>query len=337
MTFGRRLRRAWPLALLLVVLLAGVALRPLTQDEGDYHVEGRQLLDPDGEPFVIRGVVLPYGTFAGGDGGGLAAVNERQVSDDVRRVKEAGANLIRVFIMPGETQPDLSDVDRVADAAQREGLVTQLSGAFNHFEGARPLVERLARHFAGRSDVWIQPMNEPQCANDIEFEAGDCDDWELWKRQHTEYVRIIRDAGVTSPIVVNVPNYSFDLAPLSRYRLADQNVLYGAHRYGNAHATFDEEEQQSVERSIAAPSRQVPVFVDELGNWNGDQFPNRLEWSAGMARWIQDWVRRGEGLGATGFNWRWSDPNTMIDSEGRLTPWGQTFSETILSGLRPAS
>lgn len=327
------------LALLAIGVLAAVGLGLRDSDpEGpagpdDFRVDANRLLDPDGQPFVIRGVVMPYGTFfADGYDSGVSATNAQRFAADAERVRAAGANLVRVFVMRQALAPErFAELERVVKAARAKGLVVQLSGAFATFADAEALVKRLAERWAGDPYVWIQPMNEPQCANDEDLEAGRCEDWRLWRVQHTAYLRTIRAAGVTSPVVVNGPAYSTDLSQLGRYRLADPQVLYGAHRYGNTYASFDAEERASVERAIAAPSRRFPVFVDEFGNFNGEEFPNDIAWSSGMATWAADWIGRGEGLGATGFNWRWSDANTMVDGADRLTPWGEAFSQTILA------
>ena len=326
---------------LAVILVAGVATLTLTGGESDardqdFRIEDGRLVRPNGKRFVIRGVVLPYGTFAGGPGAGQAALNYARIDQDVKRVRAEGANLVRVFVTPDTLEPRrFTQLERVVRAARAQRLVVQISASFRSFAETRPLVRRLAERWAGNPRVWIQPMNEPQCTNPVDNAAGRCEAWRLWRRQHTAYLRTIRAAGVTSPVVVNAPAFSTDMRPLARYRLKDRQVLYGAHRYGNTNASFDGRERARVEEVIGVPSRRLPIFIDEIGNFNGPQFPNAVAWSAGMAGWAAEWTRRGDGNGATGFNWRWSDANTMIGPDERLTAWGQAFVRAILNGLRP--
>jgi len=330
---------------LLLALRSGDAARPGGDRGGaplagaareGFRVEGNRLYDPAGRPFTVRGVVMPYGTFAGGPGASHDRLNFERLPDDLRRVRRAGANLIRVFASPDAARPArFARLERTVALARAEGLVVQLSGAFATFAQARPWVRRLAERFHADPWVWIQPMNEPQCTTDADRAAGWCEDWGRWQREHRAYVRDIRAAGVRSPIVVNGPAFSFDLRPIARHPLGDDAILYGAHRYGNTHAEFDASERTAVEQGIAQPSRTHPVLVDEIGSFNGPQFPNSLAWAKGMTRWIAEWTARGDGLGATGFNWRWSDPNSMLGPDDRLSPWGEVFVRTVLRGRRP--
>ncbi len=326
------MRRRFLVLLAGIVLLAGTALLLVRGgEEAGFRVQGTELLAPDGEPFVIRGVVMPYGTFAGGPGAGAAETNFRELTADLRRVRHAGGNLIRVFVDPKTLGAGGFDrLDRVVAEARGQGFVVQLSGAFATAQAARPLVRQLAEHFNGDPWVWLQPMNEPQCTTAEDKALGHCGDWGRWQADHRAYLNIIRAAGVTSPVVVNTPNFSTDLRELDRHPLDDDQVLFGVHRYGNERASFTGDERRLVEAQIGEPSRRHPTFVDEVGNFNGPQFPNAIAWSDGMTRWAAGWIARGDGLGATGFNWRWSDANTMIDGAGKPTPWGTVFTRNIL-------
>ena len=91
-----------PLLLLAAIALAlaavGVALA--LASEGRFRVEGNRIVAPDGEPFVVKGVVAPYGTFAGGDAEGLGRVNERAAAEDFARIAELGANTVKVYVTP---------------------------------------------------------------------------------------------------------------------------------------------------------------------------------------------------------------------------------------------
>lgn len=327
------------LALILLALcaagLAGGLVLWNSRDEG-FEIQGRHIVDPDGDRFIVRGVVLAYGTFAGGDGGGVSDLNAARFKDDAKRIKASGANLVRIMTTPDTARPDnLALLYRVVAAAREQGLVVQIGSAFADFDTTLPYLRLLARRFADDPYVWLQPMNEPNCNLDESEQPGACTDWPRWQREHRMAIAAIRAEGVRSPIVVNVPGFSSDLRRIGSYPLGDPDVIYGAHRYGNDNLTFKSSERADVEAVIGGPSRRHPVIIDEFGLFNGPQFPNALPWVDGMTRWTADWVRRGDGQGATGFNWRWSDSNTMLEPDDRLTPWGKIFTSQILHGLDP--
>lgn len=319
----------------LAAVVAVVAIVLASSSGGDdargFRVSGNHLLAPNGHRFIVRGVVMPFGTFAGGDGGGLARVNEERVASDARQARRDGANLARVMVVPRAVSgPGFRRLEHVVAALRRANLVVEVGATYATFSDALPLVRRMAKRWKDDPYVWIQPMNEPYCTNQADIQSGRCRNWDLWRREHTRYLRAIRRAGNKAPVVVNTPGYSFDLRPLARYRLADRNVIYGVHRYGNQHPTFDATERATVDQVIGAPSRRFPVVLDEFGNYNGPGFPNQVAWAAGMANWAAAWIAHGDGIGATAFNWRWSDGNTLVGPNGRLTPWGQAFAHAIL-------
>lgn len=324
-------RRRLIALVLACVLLASGATALLLRPEPGFRVSGNRILDPAGDRFVVRGVVLAYGSFAGGPGGGAAVRNGERYAQDIRRIKATGGNLVRIMATPGAARPDrLALLRRIVAAARAQDMVVQLSSAFAGAAASRRWVTRLARLYRDDPYVWLQPQNEPGCDQGAQAGLQACGDWRRWQRDQRAAIAAIREAGVTAPVVVNVPRFSTDLRLIDRYPLGDANVVYGAHRYGNDNAAFTPQERAAVEAAVGGPSRRHAVIVDEFGNWNGPQFPNALAWSDGMARWIAGWVRRGDGQGATGFNWRWSDPNTMLGADDRLTAWGQIVASHVL-------
>jgi hypothetical protein len=298
---------------------------------GRFHVQGTKIVAPDGSRFVVRGVVIPYGTFAGGDPGGVGQRNATQFPADLRRLRGLGANTVRIFTTPSTGQPaNWAKLQRLVAQARDDGFVVEISTTYATAQQSLPWVRRLATRYRDDPYVWLQPGNEPGCLYPPDQTAGRCKDWKAWQQGHRMLVHAIREAGDDAPIVINVPNYSTDLRPIDRYPLGDDDLIYGAHRYGNTNPTFSPRERQAVGEDIAGPARTHAVIVDEFGNYNGSQFPNSMLWTSGMTAWTSKWVASGQGQGAIGFTWRWTDGNTMVDSRNDLTPWGKLFADLIL-------
>jgi Cellulase (glycosyl hydrolase family 5) len=315
----------------LALLAALVAALAAFGDEGRFRVEGNRIVSPHGDRFVMKGVVAPYGTFAGGDAAGLGRRNERMAPGDFERIASLGANTVKVYVTPAavERQAERERLDEVVQAARDEGLVVILTGFYAEFEETLPWVRRTAEEYAGDPYVWILPMNEPGCT--VPEPGAQCTDYEDWQRDHRRYVTAIREAGMESPIMVNTPGYSWDLTGAREYPLGDEDVVLGAHRYANDATSLTPEARREIERGWARLAARRPVVLDEVGNYNGDGFGNSVEWTREMIDYARRWVERGEGSGVVAFNWRWSDPNTLTSPEGgELTEWGRIFVNRFL-------
>jgi hypothetical protein len=320
-----------PIAGALVLVAALMAALVAFGAEGRFRVEGNQIVAPDGERFVMEGVVAPYGTFAGGDAAGLGRRNERSAPEDFERIAALGANTVKVYVTPNtvEDEAGRERLDEVVQAAREQDLVVVLTGFYAEFEETLPWVRRAAEEYADDPYVWILPMNEPGCT--VPEPGAACTDYEGWQREHRRYVEAIREAGMKSPIVVNTPGYSWDLTGVRDHPLGDEDVVLGAHRYANDATGLTGEGRRQIERGWARLASRRPVVLDEVGNYNGDGFGNSVEWTREMIDYARRWVERGHGSGVVAFNWRWSDPNTLTSPEdGELTEWGRIFVERFL-------
>jgi hypothetical protein len=312
-----------------MALAGGFAVGP-TQEE-PFRVEGNRIVAPDGERFVMKGVVAPYGTFAGGDAAGLGQRNEHSAPEDFERIAELGANTVNVYVTPDAVKgaAGREGLDSVVQAARDENLVVVLTGFYAGFEDTLRWVRRAAEDYADDPYVWILPMNEPGCT--VPQPGAACKDYTSWQRQHRRYVDAIRDAGMESPIVVNAPGYSWDLTGVRKHPLGDEEIVLGAHRYANDATGLTAEGRSQIERGWARIASRRPVVLDEVGNYNGDGFGNSIEWTREMIDYARRWVERGRGSGVVAFNWRWSDPNTLTSpDDGALTEWGRIFVKGFL-------
>ena len=319
------------LAAMLGIVGALVLALVAFDDGGGFRVEGNRIVAPDGSRFVMKGVVAPYGTFAGGDAAGLGRLNERSAFEDFERIAELGANTVKVYVTPTAVDDEAGRerLDKVVDAARAEDLVVVLTGFYAEFDETLPWVRRAAADYAADPYVWLLPMNEPGCT--VPDPGAACTDYATWQREHRRYVEAIRAAGMDSPIMVNAPGYSWDLTGVREHPLGDSNVVLGAHRYANDARGLTAEGRHQIEEGWARMARTRPVVLDEVGNYNGDGFANSVTWTREMISWARGWVEQGAGSGVVAFNWRWSDPNTLTSPEnGRLTEWGRIFVERFL-------
>jgi cellulase (glycosyl hydrolase family 5) len=324
-------RRTLPVTAALLALAVAAAAFAAVRHEGGgrgkpaFHVEGNRILDPQDREFTVKGVVSPYGTFAGGDAGGLGRRNEHKAAVDFRRMRRLGANTVKVYATPGRTDP--RRLRRVVRAARRQHLVVIVTGFWGGFRQTLPWVRRVARAYRHDPYVWLLPMNEPNCTGG---NTNACTDWGRWQREHRAYIKAIRHAGMDSPIVVNTPGWSWNVAGIERHPLGDHNLVLGAHRYANDVRKLTRGQVREIGRSFAGLARERPVLLDEIGNWNGPGFANSPSWTRDMVAFARRWVESGQGSGAVAFNWRWSDPNSMTRADGSLTPWGKTFVDGYL-------
>lgn len=311
-------------------IVAAVVLQAPSQS--GFAVRANAIVAPNGQRFIVKGVVFPYGTLAGGQATGAGAANLRQAPATFRRLAGLGFNLVRVLTEPQPpSSPGREVLGRIVREARDAGLVVEISTAFADPAASVPWVRYLARTYRSEPYVWLQPANEPGCTGMPP--PASCSDWSAWQRQQSELVKAIRGEEMRSPIVLNTPNYSSDLSKVDQYPLGDPDVVYGAHAYANNHLGVGAPERALYEGLWAGLARRHAVIVDEVGNFNGPNLPNSAQWASEFMTFTRDWVRQGGGSGAIGFTWHWVDPNTMTGDDGALTPWGRTFVDTFVRQL----
>jgi Cellulase (glycosyl hydrolase family 5) len=323
---------AAPVLVLIVLAVASIDLTdeaPKPAKPPPFRVEGNRIVGPGGHRFVVKGVTMPYGTFAGGDANGLGTENFGHVKRDLLAVRRLGVNTIKVLVTPRPAdRAQMPRLRTVITEARRRGLVVIIGAAFTNFRAARDLARDLAHEYRGDPYVWLQPLNEPNCP--IGRPEPRCFDWVLWQRQQTTIIRTIRKQGMTAPIVVNTPAYSSDLSRIDTYPLGDDALVWGVHRFANVKVKFAATDRVDERRSWADRTLTRAVIVDQVGSRAASEFAPLTPWVAGFLDFTTDWVRNSEGSGAIGFVWRWYDDNTMTNRAGKLTTWGRVFVEHYL-------
>jgi hypothetical protein len=324
--------KAFALAGAVLALAGGFAVAHVSEER--FRVDGNRIVAPDGERFVVKGVVSPYGSFGGGDAAGLGRFNERRAEDDFRRIAGLGANTVKVYVHPPQasSESERDRLDEVVQAARSQDLLVILTGFYGTRKDTLPWVRAMAETYADDPWVWLLPMNEPGCSVPRPSPAG-CRDWDGWQRDHRAYLRAIRAAGMDNPVMVNTPGYSWDVSGVRRYPLGDGQVVLGAHRYANTNIELGPKQRKEIDAAWASFGQHRPVVLDELGNWNGPAFPNSLAWTRDMVRFARHWVEGRDGSGLVAFAWRWSDGNSMTRRGGGLTAWGRAFVRGYLGRI----
>lgn len=358
-SYGSPPHRHFSPLLLIVALIAAILLliswivfvqhgsEPTPIPAGEFSVQGNRIYDLHGKPFIIKGVTAVYGRFSGGDANGFGLTNYLHAQRDLNNLKLAGVNLVRILISADYTNMPPGDPNYVADYMQeldnvvqwttQRGMVAEIANSFTRdFNTSLQFVRQLAARYKSNPYVWIEPMNEPNC----DIGTGDpskCSDWAYWQQQQQQYVEAIREAGMTSPIVVNTIDWSWNLSKIASYPLHDSNIIYGAHRYPDAHTnfTFNAVDQADCDREWANLSGQFAIIVDEVGIVNNGK--TYLSWGQGFIDYVTNWVSKRGGAGAVAFVYYWSDGNTLTGdpqhyhSNSVLTRWGEIFYNSYVT------
>ncbi|HEU5128314.1 MAG TPA: cellulase family glycosylhydrolase [Glycomyces sp.] len=264
----RRAARKWLLAAAtaLSVALAGIwTLLPASaQTEGGFSVDGTQLIDANGNPFIMRGSTHPDVWFEG-------------EFDSIAEISDFGANTIRVVLGSGERDWGVSTPERVARIVaeckeQRVICVLENHDTTGYGEeaGAASLDqsvdfwEGLYDVLAGEEAyVLINIGNEPIGNNDSA----------QWTDATIDAVERMRDIGFEHTLVVDGPNWGQDWQYVMRDNAEqvyaadeDANMLFSIHMYG----VFTES-QSVVDYLDAFEAKGLPLIIGEYGDAFGDQ------------------------------------------------------------------
>lgn len=285
-------------------------------------------MDSAGRRFIVKGADAVYGRFAGGDANGYGLHNYQNAQRDLDNLRAQGVNTIRVSVSysdytggPLSAAEYLRELDQTIAWVTQRGMVVDLSQGEAAF--STPVVNfvgMLAGRYKNNPLVWIKPDNEANC---LTGDTSRCTDWVYWQSTEQQFVRAIRNAGNTEPIVVNCIGWSWDCSQIAGYPLGDSNIIYGPHIYGNGAPTWTAAQQASADALWANLAGSYPMIVDEVGLDNGPGAISPATWGAGFLDYTASWCRTRQGSGVIGFNDSWSDNNSMTNwADGSWTAWG---------------
>ncbi|GAA2642586.1 hypothetical protein GCM10010399_90690 [Dactylosporangium fulvum] len=280
--------------------------RQSPQDGVGLHVSGRNIVEANGNSFVMRGVSHPYA---------WKKEQRRSFAD----IKQLGANSVRVVLTSDIGADEVSDV---ISTCKQHRLICVLENhdttGYGDNDGAITLDEAagywtgLKSVLAGQEDyVVVNIGNEPYGNSDT---SG-------WAAATSGAIRKLRDAGLKHLIMVDGPNWGQDWSGIMRGNAASvldsdpqRNIVFSVHMYG----VYDTASKVT-DYYDAFQSAGLPLVVGEFGwkHTDGDVDEDTI---------INEAQSRGIGY----LGWSWSGNSGGVEyldtaigfDAGRLTSWG---------------
>ena len=194
-----------------------------------FSVSGTQLLDGNGQPFIMRGINHPHAWYA----------NQTASFADIAAT---GANTVRVALSDGDqwTRNSQYDVANVISLCKQNQLVCVLevhdatgsgeASAAGTIANAAQYWVDISGALVGEEDyVIINIANEP---------IGNNQDASRWINEHISAIQTLRNAGLTHTLIVDAANWGQDWEGIMRNNApqvaaADNlnNTMFSVHMY----------------------------------------------------------------------------------------------------------
>ena len=277
---------------------------------GSFATSNGQIIGPNGQPFIARGIDVMYG-----NGNPSAA----QLQADF-----PGVNFVRLAIYNYDSPASLS---AYVDSLTSAGIVVELENHNNNagnagggggtiFTGAALAQEQawyssVASAFASNPYVWFGTNNEPSEVDS----SGQTDPAALSAWQQTTY-NTIRAAGNNSPVMLEANSFGpgqTNTGYVASDYAAMTNVVWDLHYYGwvSGYSTNQSTVSSTLASMIAgtqaiqSANGQIPVLIGEYGNStsgtsidpNANQVITAVQQSGvGSAAWAWGTGNPGDGL-----------------------------------------
>lgn len=284
-----------------------------------FSVSGTQLLDGNGQPFLMRGINHAHTWYTG------------ETNSAIPNIAATGANTVRVVLSNGQTwqKNSASEITNIINLCKQNKLicmfevhdVTGVGDADNNssntgtISGAADYWVEMASVFQGEEDyTLINIANEP-VGNGVP--AG------TWITEHQEAIKKIRAAGLEHTLVVDAANWGQDweeimLNNASEVASADalNNTIFSVHMY----QLYQDYNKINGYVSGFLNTHNLPLIVGEFGDNH-----------QGEAVDADSIMEVAEQLGIGYLGWSWSgngeccvDLDITINFDpNNLSPWGQ--------------
>lgn len=311
--------------------MSGTTSLSATSAAGNFQVENGQIIDPNGNTFVAKGINV-FDSQMG---------NASQILSDF-----PGINFIRLNVYSYQSPSAYASFVQQMTAA---GVVVEFEdhttstgsnsggGEGSAFGGSQLSNElnwysSMASAYASNPYVWFGTDNEPP--------PGGLSNWEQ------ETYNAIRGSGNNNMVLIETPGGGYPAGNQQTYGL-DQSVYSGMyniaiddHYYGWAsNYNTDQNAVNSALNSIVQSTQAItsengtlPVIIGETGD-------SMNAWSTAanasqVAQAVQQAANDGETSGAVAWGWDPGDVNNLTDGQGNLTSDGQEWAQWIASNSR---
>lgn len=277
-----------------------------------FRVEGNVLNDANGKPFIARGVNNPHAWF------------DSQAYNVLGNLAARKTNLIRVVWTMSGTAARLDQILSAIDAQKMVSIVELHDGTGNN---SAALLQDMANYWA-RSDVAaVRKKHERTLMINIANEWGDSGKTPLqWRDDYKQPITTIRNAGLTTTLVIDNPNYGGNPNGGLWYGRdlvnhdPRHNVMFSVHMYGtfnNANDVYN--------TMYNYKNSNLALLIGEFG-YNYNNGNNNLGCTVdalSLMQWAQQF-----GIGYVAWSTAGNDgPNAWLDlmtNWSGTTTWGNT-------------
>ena len=351
-----------PTATILLALTALMGMVAVAQAR-PAQVSGNRILNATDHEMKVRGVAWGGTRFVPNDAvTPLGAPDISSAPNAFKQIARLGANVVRVNVSSAANDDaHRRALQKLQRVAKSRGLILLLANVPVTVGDQSPWLTTLAGWFPDKDNVWYLPAVDPDCGR---FTASlKCGDTEAWIWSQSLNVAALRAAGVTTPIMINLPERSRSVALNWTAALGDDNLIYGVHPRSDGQFRFKRTNQKILRTSLAAATDVVPVVFDDVARVqttfsvkrSGPTSFGRLyretrtttdsmRWAEGLLDWVTGWTVLDGGDGAVIAGWDTPTRDAMAEGRKKLTPWGRSIATGYLAigfraqaGRNPAS
>lgn len=195
---------------------------------GGFHVSGNQLLDANGNPFVMRGVNHAHTWF------------KDKAAVALNAIQEAGANCIRIVLSNGEEYnvDSLKAVSALISACANRNMIVVLEVHDGTGSNKIEMVEKAV-------DYWIE-IKEALIGNEAYAILNIINEWQGrynqsdYESAYTDAVKRLREAGIKNTIMIDAGGWGQTAKSIAECGPAileadpDGNTMFSIHMYGTA-------------------------------------------------------------------------------------------------------
>lgn len=254
-----RKRLQW-VGALVVVLVLFVYSSGLASAQSGFHVKGTELLDKNGDPYVMRGVNHGHSWF------------KQDLEEAIPAIAETGANTVRIVLSNGQQweKDDASELARVLAATETYGLTTVLevhdaTGSDNPDDLDKAV------------DYWIEMADVLKGTEDRVI-INIANEWygvwrsDVWAEAYAQAIPRLRSAGLAHTLIVDAAGWGQYPASIHE-RGADvfasdplKNTMFSIHMYEYAGA-----DRATVSENIdGVLAENLAVVIGEFGHRHHD-------------------------------------------------------------------